>query len=258
MKRKFPLLAGWLSIQALGAQTAAPTVDQILARVQTNTGQFEQLLPDFTCDERIDTQNIEHGAVKREGIAESHFTGLQRRSGRMTFTESREFVTIDGKPAVKGRTLHRAFLFGGGFSSLLDETFSAKTVPLHDYNLAGRETVNGRAALVVEFATKPGQKALQADWGGKQMVQRDTGKAWIDLETTQVLRIERRFLNLPQKWTAFIATVDYGAVSIDGRPFWMPLRVMAECSTSDGTRRKYAAEYRNYRKFEVASGITYQ
>ena len=99
MRPAFPLLAGWLSIQALAAQTPAPTIDEILARVQTNTGQFESVLPDFVCDGKVVSLKILRNLLTREGSAESHFTGLQKKSGKMNFTESREFVTINGKPA---------------------------------------------------------------------------------------------------------------------------------------------------------------
>ena len=258
MKPGFLLLAGWLSVRALAAQTTVLTVDEILARVQTNTGQFEQSLPDFVCDEKIVSLKTERGVMTHEGASESHFTGLQKRSGRMTYTESREFVTINGRPAKPGAILYGAFLFSGGFSSLLDETFSAKFAPLHDFKIAGHGRWNDRAALVLEFATKPGQKLLGCVWDGEELIQRDAGKAWIDEGTIQVLRIERRFMNLPQAWRRLVATVDNGPVTIDGRPFWMPLRVKADQTGAGGAVRQFTAEYRNYRKFEVASWITYQ
>jgi hypothetical protein len=258
MKPGFLLLAGWLSIQAPGAETADLTDKDIQARVQTNTGQFEQSLPDFVCDEKVDSLKIEHGALTREGTAESHFTGRQKKSGRMSFTESREFVTINGKSAKPGETLYGVFLFSGGFSSLLDETFSAKYAPLHDFKIAGHARLNGRAALAIEFATKPGQKELASFWVEDVLIQRDTGTAWIDEETLQVLRIERRFMNLPKGWAGVVATVDYGPVSIDGKPFWMPLRVKCNQTAIGGAMKRYTAEYRNYRKFEVASGISYE
>ena len=258
MKPELLLLAGWLSIAALGAQTTAPAVDEILARVQTNTGQFEAALPDFVCDEKIDSFVTAQGEMLREVVAESHFTGLQKRSGRLAFTETREYVTIDGKPAAKGQTPRKVLLFAGGFSSLLDQTFSAIFARFHDYRILGAETFGGRPALSIEFSTRPGQKAMSISWDEKAMIQRDTGKAWIDAETLQVLRIERRFLNIPPEYSGIVATVDYGPVSIDGRPFWMPLRVNLDQSLKDSGRRIYKAEYRNYRKFEVASGIVYQ
>jgi hypothetical protein len=259
MKPGFPLLAGWLSIQVLGAQTTVPTVEEILSRVQANTGQFEKSLPDFVCDEKVHSQRIEHGVVTHEAAAESHFTGLQRKSGRMSFTETREYVTIDGKPAAKSPRLSRVPLFGGGFSSLLDQTFSKRFAPLHDYRILGRERLGDRPALGIEFATKPGQDVLRMLFGKDDVrTQRDTGKAWIDEETLQVLRIERRFLNLPSSSAGMVATVDYGPVSIDGKPFWMPLRVKSEQTSKRGNQGEYTAEYTNYRKFDVASGIIYE
>jgi hypothetical protein len=258
MQRGFLLLAGWLSIQALGAQPADATVDEILARVQTNTGQFESSLPDFVCDETIHSQRFDNGVLAREVIAESHFTGLQRRSGNLSFTETREFVTINDKPAAKAGKVRKIPVFGGGFSSILDQTFSAGYAPLHDFKITGRETFNGRAAIGMEFSTKPDQHDLRARWNNKEMIQRDTGKAWIDEETRQVMRIERRYLNLPPEFSGMVVTVDYGPVSIEGKPFWMPRKVECHQSMKSGSRGEFTAEYRNYRKFDVASGIVYE
>jgi hypothetical protein len=249
------LFTAWLIPQCpLAAQT--PTVDAILAEVQNNAGQFVRSLPDFVCDEKVTSRGLHRGKVL-EVVIESQFVGLQKRSGRMSYSETREIRTVDGNPARTGQKFTGPFLFGGGFSSLLDETFSPKYVSSHTYKIAGEEALNGTPAFVLEFATKEAQKELYFLLYGKAVLQKDVGKAWIDKTSLRVLRLERHHLNVQKGQTPMVATVDYGEVRIDGKPFWMPTSVKAEQSFKGGELGQYLATYTNYRKFEVSSGIVF-
>jgi hypothetical protein len=253
---KLLVLAAWFIFPAW-PQTA-PTIDDILARVQANTGEFESSLPDFVCDERVTSRRITNGKVDRETITESHFAGVQQKTRGMNFSEKREVVSINGAPVSKGRGLSGPFIFGGGFSSVLNQTFSMKYVPFHNYKFAGSETLEDRPVIVIEFATKEGQDALWFDFGGKALVEKDTGKAWVDPQSMQLLRLERRYLNCPSGYGQLLAQVDYGSVSIAGKAFWMPKSVRAESGKKDSNRvATYLAEYSNYRRFDVSSGIKF-
>jgi hypothetical protein len=238
----------------LAAPLSAVTIEEILARVQANTGQFEKSLPDFVCDEKITSSALQKGR-KTEAVIESHFVGLQERSGKMFFTERREIVSVNGKPARPGERLKGPFLFAGGYSSLLDNTFSEKNVACHTYGFGGEERLGTRDALVIEFATRKGQKTLYMDANGKGYAENDTGKAWISKDTLQLLRLERQFHNVPKRVAPIVVTVEYGEVRIGDRPFWMPLKVMA---SEPGYQGDYLAEYTNYRKFEVSAGIVFE
>jgi hypothetical protein len=110
---------------------------------------------------------------------------------------------------------------------------------------------------VLEFATREGQKELYFDLYGKAVLQKDVGKAWIDKISLRVLRLERHHLNVQKGQSPMVATVDYGEVRIDGKPFWMPVTVKAEQSFKGGEWGQYLATYTNYRKFEVSSGIVF-
>lgn len=245
----------------LAWQSPPATVDEILARVQTNTGEFEQSLPDFVCDEKVTSKGVHKGKLS-ETIVESHFVGLQKKNGNKSFTETREIVTIGGKPARRGQRMDAPFLFGGGFSSVLDLTFAAKNTASQTYKIVGEETLGGRPALVIEFATNEGQKDLFFDNGSRVVAENDTGKAWIDRDSFHVLRLERHYLNVPKGSTPIIATVEYGEVRIGGKPFWMPLAVHAEADayqigSTHAENGEYAAIYTNYRKFDVSTGIVF-
>ncbi len=248
------LIALWLSPQ----QTApVPTFGDILAKIQTTTGDFLQSLPDFICDETITSKAIVHGKPLQV-VNESHFVGRQQRSHNMLFTETREVISINGKPAGKKKNIEGPVLFGGGFSSLLHETFDPQMVPDQTYRMAGEEAFGGRVALVIEYATREGQKNLNFDFYGKAYPEKDEGKVWIDKQSLAVLRIERRYLNVPKGETPIVATVDYGEVRIEGRPYWMPVTVKArQARGRRGEQAQYVAEYRNYRRFQANSSIVY-
>jgi hypothetical protein len=245
------LLAAWLP------QQPAPTVDEILAKIQTNTGQFLQSLPDFICDETITSQAIVGGKLEQV-VNSSHFVGRQQKRGNMLFNETRELISIDGKSVSKNANPQGPIFFGGGFSSVLHLTFGKDTVPDQTYRITGEERFRDREAIVIEFATRQGQKNLKFDFYGKAYLENDKGKAWIDKESLRVLRLERQYLNVPKGETPITATVDYGEVFIDGQPYWMPLTVKAEqLKGRRGQNAEYLAEYRNYRKFEAKSSIIY-
>ena len=77
------------------------------------------------------------------------------------------------------------------------------------------------------------------------------GKAWIDSNTMQVLRLEIEednplvAVNGPTKVAA-----DYGSVNISGKPFWLLTRFVQIAVHGEQT-----GEYSGCRKFEVTSEI---
>ncbi len=106
-----------------------PTLDQILSRAQNNVKEFEFSLPDFMCDEKITSQELLHGKAVHTTIVDSVFIGTQNKSEQnKPFTESREIKTVDGRQPRKNQQLEGPFLYGGGFSSILDATFAERNI----------------------------------------------------------------------------------------------------------------------------------
>jgi hypothetical protein len=247
-----------------------PSADEALARIHENVGRFETSLPDFLCDERITSREVEDGKTKSETVTDSIFVGTQHKNKNFTFTESREILAVNGKKVSKGSALRGPYFYLGGFSSILVTVFGPKWAPYHDYKVAGMETVAGRTLLAVEFATKEGQTAIRQTFThkGQQPNQADvlasryTGKAWIDPQSMQVVRLERHDLNLPSTVRSLVISTEYALVTIDGKPFWMPKSMRAENVESLRKSKPPAdqlcvAEYSNYRKFDVSIGIKY-
>jgi hypothetical protein len=239
---------------------AVPNLKQVLERVQSHVSEFEHGLPDFICDETITSRELWGGKAKHETVMESTFMGKQRKVENGTpFTESRQIRTIDGHPAAQGQQLIAPFLYGGGFSSTLDEIFARENAQYFKYKTAGTELLEGRTTAVVMFETRSGQKRLlYRDLFGQRSYLKGRGKAWIDLESMNIARLELHYLDPPASQGELAVAVDYAPVVINDKTFWMPRTVTAEQTIPNPkvpVGGKYVAEYSNYHEFNVSHKI---
>ena len=250
---------------ASGAQST-PKLDQVLPRIQQHVKEFEDSLPDFICDEKITSRELMAGTTIHETDIDSTFRGTQNRDktpdGKyQPFTEWRDIQTIDGRPAPKGQQLTGPFLFGGGFSSILVEIFSAENSRYFNYKVIGTDKVDGQAAVELKFETKKDQQALlHRELFGSQYVMKGSGKAWIDFASMNVLRLEIQYLDPPMPEGVLSLAVDYAPVVIKEETFWMPKTVTAEQTVPNPKMPvggQYVAEYSNYQEFKVSVRIKY-
>jgi hypothetical protein len=239
--------------------TAAPaqSLNDVLDAVSKNVKEFEDLLPDFVCSEKITSTEYDAGKVIKQKVVQSIFTGAQRLSEQnrvhFGFTESREVVAIDGKRVAKGTPFPKLpYRFAGGFSSLLTTTFSPENLELHTYSIGSSYKSGSSPTFLVQFATKENQQKLRGIFLGAQLLARDVGAAWVDQKSFRVVRLQRRSLNLPPSLTRSVATADYGPVIIGEREFWMPVKVQADVDERNSRLTvSYIAQYSDCRKFEA-------
>ena len=241
----------------LSTSADAQSLNEVLEAVSKNVKEFQDLLPDFVCDERVTSTEFDAGRLIKEKVVESVFAGFQRsrdeNRAHFAFTESRDVVAIDGKPARKGTAFPKLpYNFAGGYSSLLTTTFAPDNLSIHNYTLGDSYKSSDSSAILVRFATKDGQQKLTGMFQGMQLTAQDIGAAWIDQKSFRVLRLQRRSLHLPPGLTRSVATVDYGPVTIGEGQFWMPKRIQAEIDeNSPRVTLSYVAEYTRCRKFEA-------
>jgi hypothetical protein len=248
------LVMALLLLQGQGSSLPR-SVDEVLTAVSKNVKEFQERLPDFICDERITSSTFESGLIRTMKTVESVFTAVQKSSrapdnGRLAFTETREITSIDGKRVRKGTTMPRLpFAMFGGFSALVSMTFSPQNLEFHTYTL-NKTLDDGR--LVVQFATKEDQQELRTFLGGESQVARDTGTAWIDPTSYQVMRLERNFLNLPRGLSRLKFTADYGPTVVGDREFWLPLIMRSDATDRNPRKtRVLLADYTNCKKFSA-------
>ncbi|HEY4678700.1 MAG TPA: hypothetical protein VIJ01_16160 [Candidatus Angelobacter sp.] len=255
-----------LALCCAGPAQSIPKLDQILPRIQEHVKEFEHSLPDFICDEKITSRELMGGTVIHQTDIDSTFRGAQIKErdsdGKyQPFTEWRDIQTVDGRPAAKGQQLTGPFLFSGGFSSILVEIFSQENSRYFNYKVIGTEKRDGKAAVVVKFETRKGQEALlHRELFGTQYVMKGSGKAWIDLLSMNVLRLEIQYLDPPMPEGVLTLAVDYAPVVIKEKNFWMPKTVTAEQTVPNPKAPvggQYVAEYSNYQEFKVSVRIKY-
>ena len=240
-------------LQLAAAPSQPHSMNEVLAAVSRNARDFQERLPDFVCDERITSTASESGTLRTMKIVESVFTAFQKPNplpgnGQSTFTETREITAIDGKAVRKGTAMPKLPLaMFGGFSDLLSMTFSPENLEFHTYKL-NKSLDEGR--LVLKFATKDHQQKLRTFLNGDSLVANDTGTAWIDPASYQVVRLERNSLTLPQELSRLKNTVEYGLTAIGDREFWLPLFMRSDATDRDPRKTKiFLADYTNCKKF---------
>jgi hypothetical protein len=248
------LLAGLallISWSVWSAPLQAPSLSDIIERVSQNVKEFQELLPDFVCSEKITSMRMESGTVTSQKIVESIFTSLQAPQRGLAFAESRDVVAIDGKPVRSGTAMPRLpFGMGGGFGSLLTMTFSPENLKAHEYELPDTQKPQDSENVLIRFKTKTGQRQLGEIINGHAFFSNDIGKALIDVRTMQVLRLERQSLDNPPPFASTSTVVAYGPVSIGEREFWMPQTVRSEVIERNSKKTAlYTAEYTDCRKF---------
>lgn len=127
----------------------------------------------------------------------------------------------------------------------------------YDFRAVGRETIDGRPAIVLEFTALPGSRPLPRD----DVLRNLAGRVWMDEAEREVVRAEVRntagmkfFLGLGASVSMVSSSFEFRKV---GDTLWLPVR---DETRADGRmfifktfRKRIVHTYENYRRFEVES-----
>ncbi len=137
---------------------------------------------------------------------------------------------------------------------VVDEVFR-----MDDIRVEGRENLNGRSTVVLSFAPRPGYKPVT---GAAKVIQKLAGRAWIDEQDRQLVRIEARLLENLGVGPARLARLQKGAQTYFVRrkvndEIWLPAEARftgaAKFLLLFGARIDAIFQYGNYRKFSVST-----
>ncbi|MEP7304393.1 MAG: hypothetical protein ABJA98_02635 [Acidobacteriota bacterium] len=140
----------------------------------------------------------------------------------------------------------------------IDEAFA-----LYAVSMKGREVVDGRDAIVVDFRPKPDFKA-RSDNG--KTLKKITGRAWIDERDHELIRIELNLEDTISIGFGVLARLNPGAHALYQRrlvnnEIWLPAEVRytgsARVMLFKGIRLDVASEYSGYKKFSVDTATTF-
>jgi hypothetical protein len=145
-----------------------------------------------------------------------------------------------------------------------EERVVAEIPMIYDVELVGRETMDERSVILVTFAPRLGYKAVTK--GGK-ILQKVAGRAWIDEEDRQLVRIEAKLLDTLGVGPAGVVRLQKGATSyfhrrkINGE-IWLPSDARftgaAKVLLFFGGGIDAVFEYSDYKKFSVSTETAIQ
>ncbi len=137
---------------------------------------------------------------------------------------------------------------------VVDEIFR-----MDDIEVSGREIVDGRPTIIVTFTPRPGYKPTTDN--GK-IIQKLEGRAWIDEEERQLVRLEARLMGSMGVGPAKLARLQKGATAFFQRKkingeIWLPTEARftgrAKAFLLFGARLDVHSTFSDYKKFSVGT-----
>ena len=239
----------------------APSLDEILQRLEANLNHYDKSVPSFFCDEHVVSQVMP--GRDQETVTDSVFRLKRTAEANHTtsLVESREIKKVNGK-AASSQDMKGPSLVSGAFEGGLD-IVSLNQRGCMKYALQPINAKRPKEPYVVGFAT-----ALTRENFAECLLQeKSSGRVFVDPASMQITRLE---LTTPHHaiipWSAGSPavtgkrelTVEYSPVELGGDTFWMPSSITSRDTSKGGfdvTVWSYRATYRNYHRLEVKSRI---
>jgi hypothetical protein len=241
-----------------------PSLDEILGRLEANLNHYDASVPDIFCDERVVSSQVEPGERDSNTITVSTFR-LRRAlkpDHTITFEESREIKTVDGKPP-RSQQMNGPALLNGLFESGLAIVSLNQEACMH-YTLQRANANRPAEPYIVRFAT-----VLTPQTAADCLLnEQSNGRVFIDPKSMQVTRLEittpRHVIVQENDSTPRLVgkrelTVDYVPVLLGDESFRMPSTITMRTISGSGTFHaivwSFQAIYSNYHRMQVTSRV---
>jgi len=228
-------------------------VDRVVADARRAAEAFMEELPNFVV-QQLTTRyhSFSNGAQWRaDGTVSADVVCVNDE-------EEYRNILVDGKPSPKPVEKTGAWSTGE-FVTTLRTLLSPVTDAA--FVRRGDDRIVGRDAYRYDFSVRKENSHWRiVNPNGRSEVPAYTGTVWIDEEHHRVLRLEMRTSSLPAGFTYDKAesTIDYDFVRIGKADYLLPVKsANLACMSGTGTCMKNEIDFRNYRKFEAESDITF-
>lgn len=149
----------------------------------------------------------------------------------------------------------------GEFGSMMREIFTPESQA--DFNWDHWAKLRGRKMAVFHYYIDSGHTQYSIAYtSGEHDEQRIytayEGLVYADENTGEITRIKFHAVNIPKTFpvTDALEILDYGDVEISGKTYICPLLAQLYMTTAEA-KTKNEIEFRNYRKFDIGSSITF-
>ena len=243
----------------MGAQQKAPTLGEVLQRLEANLNAYDAGVPSLFCDEYVLSSRTQPHQRDDRTAMDSVFRlkRTPRADGTTVLVESREIKRVNGRAAtpeaVPVPTMLTGIFEGGLAVVSVDQTSCM------NYKLERRKSPG---EIVVSFATL----LTPSNTAGCFLQEKSKGRVVIDAASMQVKRLEietpRHVFDDGNEYEAGVGrrelTVDYAPVLLGSGTFWMPSAIGMRTTSGSSfelTVWSFEATYRNYHRLEVKSTI---
>ena len=220
---------------------------------------YTQSLPNFLCVEvmrrYVDPNAGDHYRSLGNVLAQVSYNEGQEKYKVYSINGHYEDTTLDKAAATGGA------ISSGEFGSLMREIFEPRSQA--EFGWDHWATLRGRRMAVFNYLIDSGHSQWSITYSSgpgdeQRIITAYKGLVYADPNTGQITRIKFIAVDIPRTFPVSQATeiLDYDQVQISGQPFICPL--MATLNMTSGREKtKNEIEFRDYRKFGIDSGITY-
>jgi hypothetical protein len=244
-----------------------PETSSFIEEVRQNLRSDRLLLEQYTFTEKRVEQRLDRKGAVKKSKTESYEVYPSLESGKMyRRLVARDGVPVPEKELAEQDRKHEAKAEEAKRRRAEDdedrreeERVVAEIPRIYDVEIVGRETMDERSVILVTFAPRPGYKAVTT--GGK-VLQKVAGRAWIDEEDRQLVRVEAKLLDNLGVGPAGVVRLQKGATSyfhrrkINGE-IWLPSDARftgaAKVLLFFGGGVDALFEYGDYKKFSVST-----
>ncbi len=233
---------------------------QMLDMIRQYAMSYTQHLPNFMCVE----------VMRRyvDPYAEDHYRSLGNVLTKVSYNEGHEdykVYSVNGHYSEE-TSLERAAANGGAissgeFGSMLSEIFDPSSEA--DLGWDHWATLRGRRMAVFNFLIDSGHSHYSIDYSSgpgddQRIITAYKGLVYADPDTGEVDRIKLVAVDIPKSFPVSAAweILDYDQVEISGNPSIVP-RSAQLYMTAGREKSKNEIEFRDYKKFDAGSVITY-
>ena len=243
----FRAASAWLfltSVSAAFAQPQAPAslIDELIA----NAAVYRATLPSITADEAIESETSFMGLLPDRTRAQGTFRVL-RAEGDERLKESRQLVTVNGKPVDPAKHVRLPFTLFGGFGSFQEMFFTPAHRVCFDFRQLPDPGPGG--TLQIAVSSQPSERWPAPCPDAFRMV---TGLVRIDPTTHQITHFERTVSPAaPRSDLAPFASVDLAPAKVGDDTFWLPTTVVGS-TISGKIHAHFTAHYSNYHRYAAS------
>ena len=237
---------------------ATPQVqeDPLIVKVRDAAYNFSASLPNFFCQQmttRYRTENIKQGWETIDLVS----ADVAYEDGH----EAYKNIRVGNGRAVQSMDQIGGTRSTGEFSSQLQDLMSDSTGAV--FRRAGTDTIQGRSAIVFNYDVPRERSHWRVEAPSQLYYPAFRGTIYVDKATSRVLRLEQQARNLPKAFpfdTVESAT-DYAFIRLAAgeQEYLLPGNAeVLSCERGTSFCSRNRIEFRNYKKFDAASSISFK